>query len=112
METVAIIGRSISANLAAAYIKQQQPDLNVLLIGQDKVELPIVGESLIEMTTHFLFDLGLAGYLEQRQFHKYGLTFYFKEDITNPNDRTYAVHEAPAGPAHPSFQLTATHHKL
>ena len=105
METVAIIGRSISANLAAAYIKQQQPDLNVLLIGQDKVELPIVGESLIEMTTHFLFDLGLAGYLEQRQFHKYGLTFYFKEDITNPNDRTYAVHEAPAGPAHPSFQL-------
>ena len=102
---VLVMGNSIAGSLMAAYVKQEQPRLRVGLLGPTSQKQPVVGESLIEMSTQMLMRLGLGGYLEEEQFHKYGLTFYFKKNIDDPSCRRYFVHEGPAGPPLPSFQL-------
>jgi flavin-dependent dehydrogenase len=50
-------------------------------------------------------EIGLGSYLEEQHFHKYGLTFHFKEKIDDPNDYTYATHEAMRIPPMPSKQI-------
>jgi flavin-dependent dehydrogenase len=64
-----------------------------------------VGESLTEFSTLLFHEIGLGSYLEEQHFHKYGLTFYFKEKIDDPNDYTYATHEAMRIPPMPSNQI-------
>src|SRR4029077_72731 len=66
---------------------------------------PIVGESLVEVSVDFLFELGLGAYLVEKHYPKYGLTYYFKRDIGNPADRTYVVDEIPTAPPILSFQI-------
>jgi flavin-dependent dehydrogenase len=66
---------------------------------------PIVGESLVEVSVDFLFELGLGAYLVEKHYPKYGLTYYFKPDIDNPADRTYVVDEIPTAPQILSFQI-------
>jgi 2-polyprenyl-6-methoxyphenol hydroxylase-like FAD-dependent oxidoreductase len=103
--TIAVLGRSIGGQLAACYLKKKLPHLRVVLVGPESNTLPVVGESTIEATTFFLQELGLLGYLSEQQLHKTGLTFYFKKHLDDPRDRCYAVHEQPATPPLPSFQL-------
>jgi len=105
MTTVVIMGNSLSANLAAAYIKKNNPQFEIVIIGPETVTNPIVGESLIEASTEFFFDIGLGSYLEKEHFHKYSLSFYYKEHLNNPEDRRYAVHEGLSIPPMPSFQI-------
>jgi 2-polyprenyl-6-methoxyphenol hydroxylase-like FAD-dependent oxidoreductase len=66
---------------------------------------PIVGESLVEVSVDFMFELGLGAYLVEKHYPKYGLTYYFKPDIDNPEDRTYVVDEIPTAPQILSFQI-------
>lgn len=101
-KTVIVLGNSISAHIAALYLQKQQPDLHVVIVGKHDPRLPLVGESLTEFSTQVLHDIGLGACLEEGHYHKYGLTFYFKEDIENPADRTYAVHEAVQIPSMPA----------
>ena len=105
MNTVGIIGSSVSGNLVACFLKKQFPELRVVNIGEQKPNHPIVGESLTEFSTFTLHKIGLGSLLEEQHYHKYGLTFYFKENIDDPSCRTYAVHEAPAIPPMPSNQI-------
>ena len=103
METkVIVVGASISACMSAAYMKIKNPEWNVIMIGKSDQTHPIVGESLTEYSTYFLHEIGLGRYLEDNHYHKYGLSFYFKEDIENPECRRYAVHEANAIPPMPA----------
>ncbi len=105
MQTVTILGGGVTGCLMAAYVKTRQPDLHVRVVGPTERKGPVVGESLIEFSTHLLYQLGLGRYLEQEQLHKYGLTFYFKESPDDPGCRRYAMHEGPAAPPLPSKQL-------
>lgn len=105
MERIVIIGSSISGGLAACYLKLRFPDCEVVSIQKHRATFPVVGESLTEFSTLMLHEIGLGSYLEERHFHKYGLTFYFKENIENPSDNTYAIHEAPRIPPLPSNQI-------
>src|SRR4029077_4570202 len=66
---------------------------------------PIVGESLVEVSVDFLLELGMGAYLVEKHYPKYGLTYYFKPDIDNPQDRTYVVDEIPTAPPILSFQI-------
>jgi 2-polyprenyl-6-methoxyphenol hydroxylase-like FAD-dependent oxidoreductase len=66
---------------------------------------PIVGESLVEASVDFLFELGLGAYLVEKHYPKYGLTYYFKPNIDDPADRTYVVDELPTAPPILSFQI-------
>lgn len=103
---ILVIGNRVSASLSALFIKKEQPDLKIGMIACPRSsKLPLVGESLTEFSTQLLHSIGLTEYLEEEHFHKYGLTFYFKDDINNADCRTYAVHEALATPPLPSNQL-------
>ncbi|MCG8418836.1 MAG: tryptophan 7-halogenase [Proteobacteria bacterium] len=103
--TILILGRSITARLAACYLRQTLPDVDVLILGPAGAKLPVVGESTIEISAFFLQELGLLSYLSANHVHKIGLSFYFKEKLEDAADRRYAVHEPPAMPPLPSFQL-------
>jgi flavin-dependent dehydrogenase len=105
MKRLVVIGRSISGGIAACYLKLRFPDLDVVSIQKPRAKFPIVGESLTEFSTLMLHEIGLGPYLEERHFHKYGLTFYFKEKIDDPADFTYATHEALRIPPMPSNQI-------
>ncbi len=105
MQRVVVIGSSLSGGMAACYLKLHQPELEVVTIQKPRASFPIVGESLTEFSTQTLHELGLAAHLEERQLHKYGLTFYFKEKIDDPTDFTYATHEANRIPPMPSNQV-------
>src|SRR5262245_39440909 len=91
--------------MAACYLKLRFPDLDVISIQKPRAKFPIVGESLTEFSTRLLHEIGLGAYLEEQHFHKYGLTFYFKENIDDPASYRYATHEATRIPPMPSNQL-------
>lgn len=58
-----------------------------------------MGESTIEITSQFLEEqLGLGDYLCKNHYPKFGLTYYFKLDPDNPDDRTYSVHSNERAP--------------
>src|SRR5207253_165801 len=105
MKRLVVIGSSISGGLAACYLKTRFPEIEILSIQKPQAKFPIVGESLTEFSTLMLHEIGLGSYLEEHHFHKYGLTFYFKEKINDPTDYTYATHEATRIPPMPSNQI-------
>lgn len=61
----------MSGNLAAMYFRKRLPGVEVVVIGRPDRERPLVGESTVELTTHFLKGLGLSQLLEERHYHKY-----------------------------------------
>lgn len=105
MNRLVVIGSSISGGLAACYLKLRFPDCEVVSIQKPHAKFPIVGESLTEFSTLLFHEIGLGSYLEEQHFHKYGLTFYFKEKIDDPTDYTYSTHEATRIPPMPSNQI-------
>lgn len=98
---ITIIGNGILGNLGALYLSKRLPHTaRITLIGpKDRAGLPVVGESLIEITSMFLENqLGLTNYLRDNHLPKYALTYYFKLKPEDTSDRTYAVHCNESGP--------------
>src|ERR1700719_3526406 len=102
---VLVMGGGATGQLAAAYLRMRFPGLKVAIVEGPHTNRPIVGESLVEVSVDFLFELGLGAYLVEKHYPKYGLTYYFKPDIDNPADRTYVVDEIPTAPQILSFQI-------
>jgi flavin-dependent dehydrogenase len=102
---VLVMGGGAAGQLAAAYLGKRFPNLKVAVVEGPRKNRPIVGESLVEVSVDFMFELGLGAYLVEKHFPKYGLTYYFKRDIGNPADRTYIVDEIPTAPPILSFQI-------
>lgn len=98
---IAMIGNGLVSNMAALYFRKQLPEsVEIVLIGpDDRGGLPLVGESIIEITANFLeTQLGLEDYLREHHVPKHALTYYFKLDPDNPEDRTYSVHSTESLP--------------
>jgi 2-polyprenyl-6-methoxyphenol hydroxylase-like FAD-dependent oxidoreductase len=102
---IVIMGGGATGQLAAAYFRMRFPNLEIAVVEGSHKRRPIVGESFVEPTVDFLLELGLGAYLIEKQYPKYGLTYYFKVDIDNPDDRTYIVDETPTVPPLLSFQV-------
>ncbi len=102
---VIVMGGGATGHLAAAYLCKRFPNLKVAVVEGPHKNRPIVGESLVEVSVDFMFELGLGAYLVEKHYPKYGLTYYFKPDIDNPADRTYVVDEIPTAPQILSFQI-------
>ena len=102
---VLIMGGGATGQLAAGYLRMRFPNLEVAVVEGPHKNRPIVGESFVEITVDFLLELGLGAYLIEKQYPKYGLTYYYKLDIDNPADRTYIVDETPTVPPLLSFQI-------
>jgi len=104
-KSIAIIGNGVAGNLAAAYFRRRFPTHEIVVVGAENRRRPIVGESTVEVTTHFLHGLGLGEHLEEQHYHKYGLTYYYKFHTGDPACRRYVVHEAPGILRMPAYQL-------
>jgi flavin-dependent dehydrogenase len=102
---VIVMGGGATGHLAAAYLRKRFPNLKVAVVEGPHKNRPIVGESLVEVSVDFMFELGLGAYLVEKHYPKYGLTYYFKPDIDDPADRTYVVDEIPTAPQILSFQI-------
>jgi flavin-dependent dehydrogenase len=102
---VLVMGGGATGQLAAAYLRMRFPNLTVVVVEGPHKKRPIVGESLVEVSVDFLFELGLGAYLVEKHYPKYGLTYYFKPHIDDPADRTYIVDEIPTAPLLLSFQI-------
>jgi flavin-dependent dehydrogenase len=102
---VLVMGGGATGQLGAAYLRMRFPNLKVAVVEGPHKNRPIVGESLVEVSVDFMFELGLGAYLVEKHYPKYGLTYYFKPDIDNPADRTYIVDEIPTAPQILSFQI-------
>ncbi|WP_211462918.1 NAD(P)/FAD-dependent oxidoreductase [Collimonas silvisoli] len=103
MKKIVIIGAGVAGNLAAMYLHKRLPNIEVVVVGRQDRSRPLVGESTVELTTHFLKALGLSQLLEERHYHKYGLTYYFK--LASASNSRYVVHEAPGVIRMPAFNL-------
>ena len=103
---VVIVGSSIAGSMTAAYLKQQQPTLQVVVLGPspEHEQRPYVGESLVEPAALFMQEIGMGDYLHSTQITKNGLTFYHKIKPDDPLDRRYSVH-APSWLYHRAWQL-------
>ncbi len=102
---ILVMGGGATGQLAAGYLRKRFPNLSIAVVEGPHKNRPIVGESLVEVSVDFLFELGLGEYLVEKHYPKYGLTYYFKPDIDNPADRTYVVDEIPTAPPILSFQI-------
>ena len=102
---VLVMGGGATGQLAAAYLRMRFPNLKVAVVEGPHKNRPIVGESLVEVSVDFMFELGLGAYLVEKHYPKYGLTYYFKPNIDDPADRTYVVDEIPTAPQILSFQI-------
>jgi flavin-dependent dehydrogenase len=102
---VLVMGGGATGHLAAAYLRKRFPELRVAVVEGPHKNRPIVGESLVEVSVDFMFELGLGAYLVEKHYPKYGLTYYFKPNIDDSADRTYVVDEIPTAPQILSFQI-------
>jgi flavin-dependent dehydrogenase len=100
---VLVMGNSVVGNLAAAWFTRYMPDLHVRVVGPAARSLPIVGESLVELSTQLLQEIGLGRHLVEEQLPKYGLTFYYKLAPTAPADPRYVVDAVATHPPLPAF---------
>lgn len=91
---VLVVGASVSGLMTAAWIKLEQPELDVVVLGPppEREKRPYVGESLVEPAILFFRELGLGKFLDEHCALKNGLTFYHKRRIDDPADRRYSVH--------------------
>lgn len=102
-----IMGAGIVGQLMAMYVRKRLPEIEVTIVGHPDKKRPIVGESTVEVTAHFLEGLGLGALLEEKHYHKYGLTYYFKLS-PDPACRRYVIHEAPGVLRMPAYNLNRT----
>src|ERR1700675_1299525 len=102
---ILVMGGGATGQLAAVYLRMSFPKLKVSVVEGPHKNRPIVGESLVEVSVDFMFELGLGAYLVEKHYPKYGLTYYFKPNIDDPADRAYVVDEIPTAPQILSFQI-------
>lgn len=91
---VLILGSSISGLMVACWLKLEEPDLEVVVVGPppEREKRPYVGESLVEPAILFFREIGMGEFLDRRCALKNGLTFYHKLRPRDPADRRYSVH--------------------
>src|SRR5471030_2476211 len=104
MTKLVIIGSGLAGKLAALYFSRYIEDIELVVIDPRKDNLPIVGESTVEITAQFLKSLDLSRHLEEEHYHKYGLTYYFRTD-GDEDGYDYALHEAPGVIRLPAYNL-------
>jgi len=103
---VAIIGGGLAGNLLARHLRRALPELSVAVFDRSKEASFKVGESTVEIATHYLSQrLGLSTYLYEEHLPKNGLRFFFD----TPERDTTLVEMSELGsysyPPLPAFQV-------
>ncbi|MEO7242519.1 MAG: NAD(P)/FAD-dependent oxidoreductase [Variovorax sp.] len=81
---VVIVGGGLAGLTLALQLKQQLPDIDVLVLERRRHPVPHathkVGESSVEIGAHYFANvLGLAAHLKEAQLKKFGFRFFFSE---------------------------------
>ncbi|HEY9237266.1 MAG TPA: tryptophan 7-halogenase, partial [Burkholderiaceae bacterium] len=81
---VVILGGGLAGLTLALQLRQQFPDIDVLVIERRRHPVPEaahkVGESSVEIGAHYFSKvLGLQDHLDQAQLRKFGFRFFFSE---------------------------------
>jgi len=106
---VIITGGGLAGLCLARQLRQEHPDITVLVAERKKHPVPEaahkVGESSVEIGAHYFSKvLGLEPHLVERQLYKLGLRYFFTEG--DNRDVSRRVELGPKGfPRIPSFQL-------
>jgi flavin-dependent dehydrogenase len=75
---VAIIGGGLAGSLLARHLRRALPDLSVAVFDRSRESSFKVGESTVEIASHYLSRrLGLSTYLYDQHLPKNGLRFFF-----------------------------------
>jgi flavin-dependent dehydrogenase len=75
---VAIVGGGIAGSLLARQLRKRLPDLRVVVLERGAGSAPKVGESTVEIASHYLVRRqGLGGYLYEHHLPKNGLRYFF-----------------------------------
>ena len=106
---ILVMGGGATGQLAAGYFRKRFPKLKVAVVEGPHKNRPIVGESLVEVSVDFLFELGLGEYLVEKHYPKYGLTYYFKPDIDNRRRSHLRRRRNSHRPAHSLFPNQPIH---
>lgn len=111
--TLVITGGGLAGLSLAIQLKQQQPQLDIIIIERNKHPVAEsahkVGESLVELSSHYFSEvLGLKQHLIEEQLPKLGLRFFFRpqpdQEATQRLNNTIEF-GAKKFPACPSYQL-------
>jgi flavin-dependent dehydrogenase len=106
---VAILGGGLAGLTLSLQLKQEKPDIKVLVLEKREDAAPEaafkVGESSVELGTHYLREvLGLKDYLDSAQLPKHGLRFFF-----SPKHKNHIHKRVEFGPTYflpvPSHQI-------
>jgi flavin-dependent dehydrogenase len=103
---VAILGGGLAGSLLARQLCRQRPGLRVGLFEQEHHPTPKVGESTVEIGSHYLVRRhGLSRYLYENHLPKNGLRYFF--DTAEPETPLTEMSELGTVnlPFHPAFQL-------
>lgn len=78
---VIVVGGALAGAASAFILKQENPELKVLILDRRDEHKRRVGEATIEISTYFLTRiLGLTRHLNQSHLTKHGLRFWFSND--------------------------------
>ena len=92
---VAIVGGGLAGLTLALQLKQNAPQLEIVILERSHLPPPIaahkVGEPIVEIGAHYLsHTLGLKSLLESTQLRKFGLRFFFdsgnQTDLANADE--------------------------
>jgi len=103
---VAIVGGGVAGTLLARQLRMRLPDLRIALFERATGTAPKVGESTVEIASHYLVRRqGLGGYLYDHHLPKNGLRYFFD----GPERDVPFTEMSEMGtinlPFHPAFQI-------
>lgn len=85
---VVILGGGLAGLLLSMQLKQQKPDIKLLVLEKREGQAPEaafkIGESSVELGTHYMREvLNLKNYLDEKQLPKHGLRFFLSPKHKN-----------------------------
>ncbi|MEZ4338125.1 MAG: tryptophan 7-halogenase [Sandaracinaceae bacterium] len=103
---VAILGGGLAGNLLARQLRREVPDASVMIVEQSHERRWKVGESTVEIASHYLISKqGLSTYLYDQHLPKNGLRFFFDTERKDAELTTMSEVGTDRPPPTPSFQL-------
>ena len=102
---VAIIGGGLAGTLLARQLRRANPELSVALFEKSTQRSFKVGESTVEIGSHYLLRQGLSRYLYLRHLPKNGLRFFFDVESKDAELEEMSELGSLALPFIPSFQI-------
>src|SRR5262245_53931265 len=103
---VAVLGGGLAGNLLARQVRRRLPGLRVALFERSTERSYKVGESTVEIASHYLIRrLGLSRYLYEQHLPKNGIRYFFDKPGCDAELEQMSELGTVNMPFHPTFQI-------